>query len=84
MIVNVCVVVQPPAPVTVQVYEPAHRPEADEPVPPLGAHEYVNGPVPEVTVTVADPLQPPLHETFVCVPVVVIDDAVEGTVTATV
>ena len=84
VIVNDCVAVQPPAPVTVHVYVPAHSPEAVDPVPPDGAHAYVNGPVPEVMVTDADPLQPPLQEILVCAPESVMEEPVDGTVTATV
>ena len=81
---NDCVPVHPPAPVTVQVYVPAHNPVALDPDPPDGAHAYVKGPVPETMVTVADPLQLPLHETFVCAPEVVIVPPVVPTVTAAV
>ena len=41
-------------------------PEIEAAVPPDGAHEYVYGPVPPLTVMVAAPLDPPLHETLVC------------------
>ncbi len=51
--------------VIVTVYVPAERLLAVAELPPLGAHAYVNGPVPPVIVPVADPLFPPLHETFV-------------------
>ena len=37
-----------------------------DPVPPLGAHEYVYPGVPPVADTVAEPLLPPWQETFVC------------------
>jgi len=70
--VNVRVAVHPPAPVTVTVYVPAHNPVAVAAVPPLGAHAYVKGPFPAVTVTAALPLHCALHNTLVCVPVVVI------------
>jgi hypothetical protein len=48
--------VHPAAPVTVQVYVPAHKPEAVAAVPPEGAHAYVYGPPPNA-VTVAEPVQ---------------------------
>ena len=65
--VNDCVRVHPFASVTVTVYVPAHRPVADAPVPPDGAHEYVYGPTPPVATTDATPVHPPLHRTLVCV-----------------
>ena len=39
VMLNVCVVVQPFASVTVTVYVPEHKAEAVAPVPPDGAHE---------------------------------------------
>lgn len=72
VILKVRVAVHPPGfDVTVTVYTPAHNPVAEEPVPPLGAHEYVYDPGPPEAVTEAAPVQAPLHNTFVCVPVVV-------------
>jgi hypothetical protein len=44
----------------------------------------VNGPVPDVIVTVADPLHAPLQLTFVCAPVVPIAPPDVPTVTAAV
>jgi hypothetical protein len=41
VMVNDCVIVHRLASRIVQVYVPAHKAVADEPVPPLGAHEYV-------------------------------------------
>jgi hypothetical protein len=70
--VNDCVAVQPFASVTVTVYEPAISPVAVEPVPPEGDHAYVYAPVPPDAITDAEPVFPPLHNTFVCVPAVVI------------
>jgi hypothetical protein len=70
VIVYVRVMVQPFASVTVTVYVPAARPVAEEPVPPLGAHEYVYGAVPPEATTVAEPVVPPLQSTFTCEPVV--------------
>jgi hypothetical protein len=84
VMLNDCVPVHPPAPVTVQVYVPAHSPVALEPDPPEGDHEYVNGPVPDTIVTVAEPLQLPLHVTSVCAPEVVMVPPVVPTVTAAV
>jgi hypothetical protein len=84
VMVNDCVPVQPPAPVTVQVYVPGHNPVALDPDPPEGAHEYVKGPVPETIVTVAEPLQLPLQVTSVCAPDVVIVPPVVPTVIAAV
>lgn len=82
--VNVRVDVQPPAPVTVQVYVPAHKPVAVAAVPPDGAHAYVNGPVPDVMVVVAEPVHAPLHVMLVCVPFSTIGVPEEVIVTATV
>jgi hypothetical protein len=48
---------------TLQVYVPALKPEADAELPPLGSQLYVNGPVP-LALTVADPVEPPLHNTL--------------------
>ena len=53
------------ASVIVQVYVAAPRPVAVAAVPPLGAHEYVNVPVPPVALTAAEPFVPPLHDTDV-------------------
>lgn len=52
--------------VTVTVYVPGHRLFAVAALPPDGAQLYVNGPVPPVVVTVADPVQPE-HPLFVLV-----------------
>jgi len=65
---NVCVATHPPDAVTVHEYVPAHKPEAVAEVPPLGDHEYVNGPVPVTMLVVADPVQLPAHAMLVCVP----------------
>jgi hypothetical protein len=81
---NVRVDVQPPAPVTVQVYVPAHKPVALAAVPPLGAQEYVNGPVPDVMVVVAEPVHAPLQVMLVCVPLRTIGVPVAPMVTTTV
>ncbi len=51
---------------------PTTRPLAVAAVPPLGDQEYVYGPVPPLGVTVAVPLEPPLHETLVLEVVAVI------------
>ena len=69
------------ASVTVTVYVPAVRPVAVALVPPDGAHEYVNGPVPPVIVTVADPFPPPLHDTLVTDPMEGVPPAALETVT---
>ena len=81
---NVRVDVQPPAPVTVQVYVPAHRPVAVAAVPPDGVHAYVNGPVPDVIVVVAEPVHEPLQVMLVCVPFSTIGVPDDVIVTATV
>ncbi len=65
VMVTVVVVEQLFASVTVHVYVPAPKPLAVVAVPPLGAHEYVNVPVPPDAATVADPFDPPLQEVFV-------------------
>jgi hypothetical protein len=65
VMLNVCVAVQPPEAVTVHVYVPAHNPVAVAAVPPDGAHEYVNGPVPATMLVVAEPLHCPLQTTLV-------------------
>jgi hypothetical protein len=65
VMLTVCVCVQEFASLIVQVYVPAVNPEAVAAVPPVGAHAYVNTPVPPEAATVADPLFPPLHETLV-------------------
>jgi hypothetical protein len=62
--VTVLVSVQVLASVMVTVYVPAASPVAVAAVPPDGAHAYVYAPVPPVTVTVAEPLVPPLHATL--------------------
>jgi hypothetical protein len=69
---NVLVVVQPFASVTVTVYVPAQRPVVVAAVPPEGAHEYVYGAVPPEATTVAEPVHWPLQRMFTCEPVVVI------------
>ena len=51
--------------VTVTVYTPAVNPEIDWVVAPPGLQEYVNGPTPPLTPTVAVPSFPPLQETGV-------------------
>ena len=56
---------QPLLSVTVQVYVIAESPVAVAAVPPVGVQENVYAPTPPVAVTVAEPLAPPLHETFV-------------------
>ena len=84
VIVNVCVPEQPAASVAVHVYDPAHNPEAVAPEPPLGDHAYVNGAVPPVTVTEAEPLHDPKHVTFVCEPVIVSEETVTVIVLVTV
>jgi hypothetical protein len=84
VMLNVCVPWHPLAPVTVHVYVPAHKPEAEEALPPVGVHAYVNGPVPDTTVTVADPVQLPAQAMFVCVPERVSDVTVTVIVAETV
>lgn len=69
VMLNVCVATQPFASVTVAVYVPAARPLAVAAVPPLGDQAYEYAGVPPVTVTVAEPVLPPLQATFVCAPV---------------
>ena len=68
VIVAVYVAVQLWLSVTVQVYEPGHKPEMDGTVCPPGAHKKVYGPVPPVGATVAMPLHAPKQVTFVLVP----------------
>ena len=70
VIEKVRVVVHPFASVTVAVYVAAASEVAVAAVPPLGAQANVYGDVPPVGATVADPFDRPLHETFVCEPVV--------------
>lgn len=70
VMVNVLVITQPFASVTVTVYVPAQSADADAPVPPLGAQEYEYGAVPPEGVTVAEPVHWPLQSTLVCAPVV--------------
>ena len=62
---TLAVAVQPLASVAVTVYEPAAKPVAVAPVAAL-LQAYVFVPVPPVEVAVAEPLAPPLHNTFVC------------------
>jgi hypothetical protein len=57
---------QPLASVIVQIYIPAVLPVMEGEVPPEGDHEYVYEPVPPVTLMLAAPLLPPLHEMFDC------------------
>jgi len=52
-----------------------------EPVPPEGVHAYVYGPVPPATETVAEPLLPPKHETFVEAVIVAVAPAAFVTLT---
>ena len=64
--VTVAVCIQPLASVTVTVYVPALSPVAVGVVcTGVVFHEYVYGAVPPVAFTVAVPLFPPLHNTFV-------------------
>jgi hypothetical protein len=84
VIVNVRLPVQPLASVTVTVYVPGHNPVAVAALPPEGAHEYVYGPVPPVTVALADPVHCPLQDTLVCVPPIVRPPPEVETVIATV
>jgi len=65
-IVKICVAVQELESVTVTVYVPAANPVAVAAVPPEGDQEYVYEPVPPLTLTVAEPLVPPLQETLIC------------------
>ena len=55
------------------VYVPALSPVAFVFVPPLGVHAYVYAGVPPAAVTVAEPLLPPLHNTFVCALIVAVN-----------
>ncbi len=48
------------------MYVPADKPVAVAAVPPDGDQEKVYPEVPPDTETVAEPLEPPLQETFVC------------------
>ena len=52
-------------PVTCTVYDPAVNPDAEDPVPPLGFHRYLNGPIPPEIFTEAPPSFPPLQLTGV-------------------
>jgi len=56
--------VQECASVTVTVYVPAARLEADAAVPPEGDHTYVYGGVPPLTEIAAAPSLPPRQETL--------------------
>jgi hypothetical protein len=51
------------------------------PVPPVGAHAYVYGPVPPEAATVAEPLLPPKQETLVVAVIVAVGEPALGTVT---
>jgi len=51
------------------------------PVPPVGVHAYVYGLVPPATETVADPLFPPKHDTFVDAVIVAVVPAAFVTLT---
>jgi hypothetical protein len=65
VIVTVAVDVHPFASVAVTVYDPAAKPVAVAPVAEL-LHKYVFVPVPPVALTVAEPVDAPLHKTFTC------------------
>src|SRR6476646_4191662 len=62
--IALAVTTQPLPSVTVTVYVPAVSEVAVVPVPPLGDQDWVYGELPPETVTDADPLFPPKHETF--------------------
>ena len=67
--VNVCAAVHPFASVTVQVHVPAVKPvtlAVPSPVGLPGVQLYEYAVVPPETVTLAAPLLPALHDTFVC------------------
>ena len=66
MIVNVLVIEHPAGELIVHVYDPAQRPLAVAPVPPLGDQAYVYVPVPPEATTEAVPLHEPKHVTLVC------------------
>ena len=64
-------VIHPLESVTVHVYVPTGNPVAVALVPPLGAQLYVYGPVPPVAFTVALPVLPPKHCSFISLDVTV-------------
>jgi hypothetical protein len=80
VMLNVSVSEHPFASVIRTEYVPAVRPVAVAFVPPEGDHWYVYPPVPPLTITMASPFEPPLHETLVCIPEAV---SAEGSVIET-